>query len=212
MRAFSLVEMVAVIAILVTLMTAGIALMSGTGVQSRKAGVDLLSGLIEQARTTAVVSRCHVVLAIAEPQDFPNSDNQCRLGLFKVAAWPDPLTGSLDATQMSRWQNLNSGIVLLAGKPIGSDGKEIDLGNPLSESQITVKYGAKTVEAHVIAFTPRGGLQYPVDSKPIVLRIAEGSYRGSPAKATANLRSGQTKPTETVLKIGRVTARPYHLD
>ena len=69
--AFSLIEMVAVIAILVILMTAGVSLMNGTGSQSRKAGTDMLGGMIEQARTTAITSRSHVVLAVAEPGDLP---------------------------------------------------------------------------------------------------------------------------------------------
>ena len=44
---FSLIEMVAVIAILVVLMTAGVSLLNGTGAQSRRAGTDMLSGLID---------------------------------------------------------------------------------------------------------------------------------------------------------------------
>ena len=48
--AFSLIEMIVVIAILVILMTAGIAILGGTGAQSRKAGTDMLIGLIEQGK------------------------------------------------------------------------------------------------------------------------------------------------------------------
>lgn len=216
-RAFSLVEMIAVIAILVTLMTAGIALMNGTGAQSRKTATDALIALIEQARTTAITSRSYVVLAIAEPGDVPANDRQCRLGLFKFASLPDPMPDppALDkGVQMNRWQTLNTGVVLLPKQPTTADNQQIDLPNPLDQKEIKITYGAKNQSAtvHAIVFNPRGGLQYPVGSTPLVVRIAEGGYRGPGNKAVANQPAGQSRPTENLLKIGRVTARPYRLD
>ena len=204
--AFSLIEMVAVIAILVTLMTAGVSLLNGTGVQSRKAGTDLLTGLIEQARTKAITSRSHVILAIAEPGDLPAGDERCRIGLFQVnEEWPDAskTPSSLKCTLLNRWQTLNTGIALI---PKQADG----LTNPLDVSEITLTYGGTknlSVKVHAIAFNSRGGLHYPAGSAPIAIRLAEGGYRGKPPVATPN------KPVaENRLKIGRVTARPYRID
>ncbi len=203
--------MVAVIAILVTLMTAGISLLHGTGNQSRRAGMDMLTGMIEQARTTAITSRSYVVLAIAEPGDLPTNDGRCRLGLFKVAMdkWP-PASGApvtLEGTLMSRWQTLNTGIVLIPG--------DVDkVPNPLDPNQqITIDYGGDkklSVRVNAIAFNPRGGLHSPAGSTPIVFRIAEGSYRDGQAKA--NERGADKTITESRLKVGRVTARPYQID
>jgi len=207
--AFSLIEMVCVIAILVTLMTAGLSLLSGTGIQSRKAGTEMLRGLIEQARTAAITTRCHVVLAIAEPGDFPAGDERCRIGLLKVdGEWPDASTTPepLKCTLLNRWQTLNTGIVLIPGDVKGG-------ANPLDQPEVTLAYGGLKnlgVKVHVIAFNPRGGLHYPVGSTPLVLRLAEGGYRGG--KATPNLRGPQKSITENHLKIGRVTARPYWID
>ncbi len=210
MRAFSLVEMMVVIAILVTLMTAGVSLLNGTGSQSRKAGTDMLSGLIEQARTTAITSRSYVVLAIAESGDLPLGDERCRIGLFKVNEdWPDASTTPvpLNCTLLNRWQTLNSGIVLIPG--------DVDkLPNPLNDkSEITITYGGTrnlSVKVHAIAFNSRGGLHYPAGSTPVALRIAEGGYRSG--KATPNERGTQKSIAENRLKIGRVTARPYRID
>lgn len=204
--------MVAVIAILVTLLTAGVSLMSGSGAQSRKAGTDMLSGLIEQARTTAITSRSHILLAIAEPGDLPAGDERCRIGLFKVDEdWPDASTTPvpLKCTLLNRWQTLNTGIVLIPGEVDG-------VANPLDEkSEITLAYGGTknlSIKVHVIAFNSRGGLHYPSGSKPVALRIAEGGYRGTPLKPTPNERGTQKSITENRLKIGRVTARPYRID
>lgn len=207
--AFSLIEMVAVIAILVTLMTAGISLLNGTGPQSRRAATDMLTGLIEQARTAAITSRSTVVLVIAEPGDLPASDERCRIGLFRVDVWPETETSpmTVKGVLLSRWQTVNSGVILLGGDVDG-------VANPMDLPQATVTYtgGGKSlsVEVHAIAFTPRGGLQFPAGSTPVAFRIAEGAYRNG--KATANKRAGQATVTENLLKIGRVTARPYRID
>ena len=208
---FTLVEMVTVIAILATLMTAGVGLLNGTGSQSRKAGTDMLTGLIEQARTKAITSRSHVVLAIAEPGDLPAGDERCRVGLFSVAVdqWPDLSTApatSVKGVLLNRWQTLNTGIVLIGGEVDG-------IANPLDQPEITIAYGGSknlSVKVHAIAFNSRGGLHHPPGSTPIAVRIAEGAYRGG--KASANQRGSQKTITENRLKIGRVTARPYRFD
>jgi hypothetical protein len=150
------------------------------------------------------------VLAIAEPGDLPANDERCRIGLFKVdVEWPDASAtpSPLNCTLLSRWQTLNTGIVLIPG--------DVDkLPNPLDDkSELTITYGGAkhlSVKVHVIAFSSRGGLHYPAGSTPIALRIAEGGYRGG--TATPNKRGPQKSITENRLKIGRVTARPYRID
>lgn len=207
--AFSLIEMVAVIAILIALMTAGVSLLNGTGTQSRRAATDMITGMIEQAKSTAVTSRSYVVLAIAEPGDLPSGDERCRIGLFKVEEWPDSSgsTPDLKGVLLSRWQSINTGVVLLGGDVKG-------VTNPIDEPQITMNYGTgskpQVITVHAIAFNSRGGLHYPLGSSPIALRIAEGGYRNG--KATANLKGPKKGATENRLKIGRVTARPYPID
>jgi type II secretory pathway pseudopilin PulG len=210
--AFSLIEMVAVIAILVTLMTAGVSLLGSTGIQSRKTGTDMLSGLIEQARTKAITSRSNVLLVIAEPGSLPTQDERCRIGLFKVPDnWLDNPTSIKDAELLSRWQNLNTGIALIPGDV---DENGVKIPNPVgANKKINIAYGGTKnlkVNVYAIAFNSRGGLAYPTGSSPVALRIAEGSYRGG--VATPNKRGDAGTITESRLKIGRVTARPYQID
>lgn len=180
--------------------------MNSTGVQSRRAAVDMLSGLIEQARTQAVTSRSYVILAIAEPGDLPTVDDQCRIGLFRVdQGLEDPVT-PVRATLLSRWQTLNTGIAITGGEING-------VPNPLDAPQLTFSYGGAknlSIQAHILAFNPRGGLHSPTGSTPVVLRIAEGRYVNG--KAIAFPRGTSKTATENLLKIGRVTARPYQID
>jgi type II secretory pathway pseudopilin PulG len=206
--AFSLIETIAVIAILVILMAAGASLMKGTGTQARNAGADMLGGMIEQARASAITSRCYVVLAIAEPGDLPTSDERCRLGLFKVAVdkWPMAPSDTAEAELMSRWRTLETGVALIGGNVDG-------VPNPLDGDELTISYGANkpiAVRVHAIAFNPRGGLHYPSGSTPVAMRVAEGSYQKR--KATAYQRGDTGVISENRLKIGRVIARPYRID
>lgn len=205
-RGFSMVEMMVVIAIISILLVAGVSLLSGTGAQARKADTDTMLALIEQARTTAITSRSYVALVIAEPGALPADDERCRIGLFRVAEWPSASSGatSLDeGVLLSRWKPLNTGIVLLGGEVDG-------FRNPLDHPKLTLRYGTNTVTANVIAFNPRGGLHHPAGSDAMILRIAEGTYRGgSPTPIT---RGNDRTIAENQLRIGRVIARPYRID
>lgn len=204
-RAFTLVEIVVVIAVFVILLVAGVGLLGGTGAQARRAGTDMLSGMIEQARTSAITTRSYVVLAVAEPGDLPTGDERCRIGFFKVENWPENDSDPLSAVLMSRWRIFENGVVLIGGDTGG-------LENPLDQPKLQITYGsgnkARTIEVHGIAFNPRGGLHHPRGSMPVALRIAEGAYRDGEAKP---IRRGEAI-AENRLKIGRVTARPYRMD
>lgn len=193
-------------AALVILLASAPALLQGTGYHSRKTGSDLLEGMIEQARTTAITTRSYVVLAVAEPGDLAAGDERCRLGLFRVETWPDSPADPVEGVLIGRWRTLETGIILLGGGAAGAE-------NPLDAAELTVAYdGARmlTVKVHVLAFNSRGGLHYPAGSAPVAMRIAQGGYRAG--KASANRRGESGVITESRLKIGRVTARPYRTD
>jgi prepilin-type N-terminal cleavage/methylation domain-containing protein len=203
-RGFTLVEVLVTISIIVILLSTGVALLGGTGSHSRRSGADLLTGMIEQARTVAVTTRSNVVLAIAEPGDMQVVDGRCRIGLFKLSGWPGDLSQPIAASPISRWRILENNVVLIGGE--GEEG----LVNPLDGEKVTLTSGSKTVTAHVIVFNSRGGLQFPAGSRPLVMRIAEGAYRNGVAKP--NRRAGSGTIPENLIRIGRVTARPYRID
>ena len=201
--------MVTVIAVLTILMMAGVSLMKGSGPQARKAGADLLAGMIEQARASAITTRGNVLLAIAEPGDLPAGDERCQVGLFQINEenWKDEDAEVMKGILISRWKTLETGVVLLGGKV---DGVE----NPLDGPKHTITYGSdakpQTVKVRVIGFNSRGGLRLPAGSSPIVMRIAEGNYRSG--VATPFKRADSQTVSENRLKIGRIIARPYRID
>lgn len=204
--AFSLIEMVAVIAILMTLIAAGVGLTNGSGSQSRRASTDILTSMIEQARTTAITSRCYVVMAIGEPGDFSAGDERCSVGLFKVETWPEQPADPINGNLMARWRFLETGVILMGG-----DVDELD--NPMDLPEITISYGGnkpRTLQVHAIAFNSRGALHYPVGSSPVALRIAEGNFRNG--KATPYHRGDAKIVAENRLQIGRVIGRVHRID
>lgn len=195
-----------VITIISILLGVGIKILGGTSGQARKTATDELAASIELARTTAITTHRVVILAIADPGDLPIADERCRLGLFQVITWPDSTT-TVNATQLRRWQPMPMGAIPNSGDYQG-------IRNPYDLPELTVRYvsAGKDVEVqvHALAFTPRGGLQWPTGSDPLVMRVAEGSYRGG--RAAPDLRGESKAVSENRLLIGRVVARPRRID
>lgn len=195
--------MVVVLAILMTLLVAGISLTNQSNSNSRKIATDVLSSMIEQARTAAITSHSYVVIAIGEPDNYPAGDERCRLGLFEVQTWPDDPADPIKGELMGRWRFLDTGVVLIGGDVNGLD-------NPMDRPEITIFYGGdkpETARFHAIVFTPRGGLHYPAGSSPLAFRIAEGNYRNG--KATPFQRGDAKIVSENHLQIGRVTGHSH---
>jgi prepilin-type N-terminal cleavage/methylation domain-containing protein len=204
-RGFSLIEMVVVLAILVVLMGSA-TILSGGSEKARRAATDQVTGMIEQARNAAMVSRSTVMLVIAEPGSLPTNEDRCVVGLLRVEGdWdpsgPGPVSGKL----LGRWRPLETGVIFL-GQTIGS------LANPLDGPKLPIRYTtSRTVEADVrgLAFNARGRLVHPVGSAPGVIRLAEGGYpKGVP---TPMRRGPDQRISDTWLKIGRVTGRAYEI-
>ena len=203
--AFTLIEIVAVMTIFVILATVSISLINSTGNRARKAATDTFIGLVEQARTRAITAKCHIVLAVVDPADLANGNDRCRVGMFGIKEWTNDFS-VLEGELFNHWESLNRGIVLIPGNVNG-------VANPLDQPKITINYGGSkklTVRTHLIAFNSNGGLHYPYGSAPIIVRLAEGGYRNG--IATPNKRGPNKAISENLLKIGRVTARPYRID
>jgi prepilin-type N-terminal cleavage/methylation domain-containing protein len=211
-RAFTLIEMVVVMAIITTLMIAGTSLLSGRGPQSRRTGTDMLCGLIEHARTTAMTTHSEILIAIAEPGDLPGSDGHARIGLFRkiVSTASKSITTVDHYDRISRWQIFQTGVVILGGKPAVTqlDGAQNPMDEPKQEF-IDSRQNLK-MTMHAISINAGGSVIIPDGSGSIFFRISEGSYRDG--KAIPNIPKGMQVTPENLLKIGRVIARPYQIN
>jgi hypothetical protein len=203
--AFSLAELATVIAVLVILMGSGAHLLGNTGTHARKCGTDMIVNMIGNARDTAIATRRNVVLAIAEPDDLENTDERCRLGIFKVDTWPEPFNGEIiKAVQKGRWHPLEPGLAIKGGNIDGLD-------NPLDAPEITLQYGSesrpRSAKVHAITFNSRGKIILPASVNPVLMRIADGNYRNG--KAMLRKQGEKGVVAENKIKVGRVSSRPY---
>lgn len=203
---FSLVEIVVTITIISILMVTAVSLMGDNSPKARRATSDLLSSMVEQGRSRAITTHSKVLLAVAEPGDLPIDDSSCRLALFKLTEF-DEKTGRAKGELLRRWDVVTGGVALVGGEVDG-------FRNVMDNREVELTYSARgkdfTIRVHGLVFNPRGGRLWPVGSAPVVLRVAEGGYRGDTKKASANKRGG--KIAEDRLKIGRVIARPQRFD
>lgn len=195
---FSLVELIAVIAIVLVLTAIGVSLLGNSRGEALRTGTEQFTTLVEQARTSAITRRRPVVLAIAEPGVGNFGDDRCRIGLFELDAWRpgEPHEGR----QIQRWQPLPTGVALFGG--------EVDsLANVKDETAIplTWRAGKESAAMPGLVFGPRGGLLAPAGSESVVVTFAAGTYRDGVAVRTGEER-GKT------VRIGRVVARPWQMD
>lgn len=194
------------ISIMSVLLVTGVSLMGDNTAKARRTTSDLLSAMIEQGRSQAITSHSQVLLAVAEPKDLPIDDNSCRLGLFKLTEF-DEKTGRAKGELLRRWDVVTGGAVILGGDVNG-------FRNVMDQQEVELTYGSRgknfTIQVHGLVFTPRGGREWPVGSSPMIMRVAEGGYRGEARKAVANKREGVI--AEDRFKIGRVIARPQRYD
>lgn len=199
-------EMVVVMAILLILMGSAAMYLSGGSEKARRAATDQVTGMVEQARNTALVSRSTVMFVIAEPGALPTYEDKCVVGLLRVEGdWDPSSPETVSGDLLGRWRPLENGVIFMGGV-IGS------LANPMDAPKRSIQYAtSRTIEAEVrgVAFNARGRLIYPVGSSPAVIRIAEGGYpRGVP---TPMRRGSDQRISDTWLKIGRVTGRAYEV-
>jgi prepilin-type N-terminal cleavage/methylation domain-containing protein len=205
--AFTLIEMAIVLSIVSLIFVSGFQLLRNTGVYARKTSTDLLESLVERGRSSAASSRSVALLAILEPGELPEID-EASMGIFRVIEWE---TGQMAVTveMLQRWQPVEPGIVFARGD-------EQSIRNAMDEPAITLKYlrgeDEIQIEVHALAFTPRGRLHWPVGSDPVLIRLAEGSYRGKRKNPVLHFQGDEPSVAETRIRIGRTLARSYRLN
>ena len=197
------------IAVMTILLVSGVSLLNGTGSKARRATTDILSGMIDQGRSTAITSHSQVLMAIAEPKDLRNnSDSQARVALFKITEF-DKSTGKATGEMIRKWEVLNSGVALIGGRAG-------DMRNIIDEQEVDLTYTSSgrnlNIKVHGFVFGTRGGRDWPAGSGPVIVRIAEGGYRGEQKAPSPNYRGQSRDVIEDCLKIGRVIARPQRFE
>jgi prepilin-type N-terminal cleavage/methylation domain-containing protein len=195
--AFSLVELLAVIAIIATLSALMVpAINSHSGVAGRRGAVNTIMNTLEQARVAALESGRDVYVVFWR-RDFPEAD---AIGVFRETE-----TGSGNYEQLSRWLPLPKRIML--HKP--EQGRNIfheSTGLPSSFALNRVFFsGGATATATrlgVIQYSASGTLLHPSNSRDALIILAEGQRTDGTEKVTLN------SPDFEIISVAKYTGRP----
>lgn len=170
------------------------------GGRAQRTGRDALVTTVDRARTEAISTQRKVLLAVARPDQLPDSGGRLHLGLFEIADVPAG-DGSVSGRQLGRWRALPRGLVMVGGDVGG-------LRNLLDEEELNLSYkdGQESVMVHGLGFSPRGGLVWPQGSDPVAMKLAEGTYRGGEPRVA---RRGGSEVGIDAVRVGRVVARAW---
>jgi type II secretory pathway pseudopilin PulG len=202
--AFTLVEMLAVTAIITILLglivPAVHAITKGAG---RRAAIHQLITTFDQARVAAIKSACSVYIGFAD-STFPNVDMRHRsFILFRPRSKDDTPSvdtrGASNYVYLTSWKKLPEGIAIKSenNSIVGAKGASI----PIAPADRFPNLRAGRLP--VVEFNSTGGVSQPVDSKALQLFIYEGFFQnGRDVIAQAD------RDISDVISIARFTGRP----
>jgi len=177
-RAFSLVELLAVMAIIVLMASLlAPAVKSFTSTAGRKGAVNILMNTFEQARAAALETGSNVYVVLWKRQ-FPDRDSL--IVMKEASEWDPQMKGkSLDEDKitlipLSRYLPIPEGVLLFDGK-----GKNVFKASSMSADLLdqlpkTGNEQPKSDEVGYVMFSPNGTVQHPSNSTECKLFISEG--------------------------------------
>ena len=201
--AFTLLELLVVIALLLLLAGLAQVSMSASPGDERRMACDQLIAMVERARTIAVVRRSPVVLGLDSPDGPGPRDAVGRVALFQINAWPCVRDEALPAVKLTRWMPMGRGVVFHAGAVEG-------MGNPIDAAAWRLEFGpggGDFIQVKALVFDATGRLVYPEGLLPVVLRLAEARYVGGRTVVWEKGTSGVV--AEDWVRVGRHSGRPH---
>jgi len=201
--AFTLLELLVVIALLVLLLGLAQVSMSASPGDDRRVACEQLIAMVERARATAVVRRSPVILGLDPPDGTDLRDEGGRMALFQVDSWPCERDEVLPAVMLTRWQAIGRGVVFHAGAVES-------MSNPIDEAPWLLGLGpgaGESIGVNALVFDAGGRLVYPEGVLPAVLRLAEGRYVCG--QVVVDEKGASNAVAEDWVRVGRHSGRPH---
>jgi prepilin-type N-terminal cleavage/methylation domain-containing protein len=199
--AFSLIECLAVIAIIAVLLVTAIPMFSNSAVNASQASREIVKAHLQQARAHAIASGSSTAVAI--PALGSGGELGARaISLFEVeksgASYIPATDTNGDEMLLQRWETLPGNFHFLAASQVSS-------GKPTivdSADTLQTNYKGKAVTCHLIVFAPTGQIVLPASEVNIAL--AQAVTRGSSLSLT---RKNGSSPVFDLLQVNRLTGR-----
>lgn len=203
--AFSLVELLAVIAIMALLMAVAVPVFSDPSNSARQSSREIIKAHLQRARAHAIASGS--ATAIAVPVLATGGELGARaITLFEVAkngAVYEPVkdAGGVEM-QLQRWETLPGGFHFMPSSLVSSPKPTI----VDSAETLQTNYKGKAVTCHLIVFAPNGQIVLP--SSETNIAIARAARSGSSLAIT---QKSKGSPVYDLLQVNRLTGRTRNI-
>jgi type II secretory pathway pseudopilin PulG len=204
--AFSLVELMAVIAIILILTSLlGPAINSMTSTAGRKGAVNTLMNTLEQARAAALETGANVYVILWQ-REFPDQDSL--IVVRDPVEWNANEQGK-DFIPLTKWIQLPKGVLLYSGKGKSIFGLGVPKSLPSGALSQLKTGGSTPSEGHVavLQFGPSGTVQHPsgkLYNFPII--VSEG-VRGTGGTEAILADKKQKNGGFEIIRLRRFTGR-----
>ena len=199
--AFSLVELLAVIAIMTILLAVAVPIFTDPSNSARQASREIIKAHLQRARAHAIASGSSTAIAI--PILATGGDLGGRaISLFEVvkngAVYEPAKDGSGVQMQLQRWETLPGNFHFMPSSLISSTKLTIV---DATETLLT-NYKGKAVTCHLIVFAANGQIVLP--SSETNIAIARATNRGNSLTLT---QKSNGSPVYDLLQVNRLTGR-----
>ena len=199
--AFSLIELLTVIAIIAVLLVAAIPMFSNSAVNASQASREIVKAHLQQARAHAIASGSSTAVAI--PVLGSGGELGARaISLFEVEKAGGTYTPAKDANGdellLQRWETLPGNFHFLTASQVSS-------GKPTivdSADTLQTNYKGKALTCHLIVFAPNGQIVLPASE--INIALAQAAPRGN---SLAPTRKNGGSPVFDLIQVNRLTGR-----
>jgi prepilin-type N-terminal cleavage/methylation domain-containing protein len=199
--AFSLIELLTVIAIIAVLLVAAIPMFSNSAVNASQASREIVKAHLQQARAHAIASGSSTAVAI------PVLGSGGELGARAISLFEVEKTGAIytpakdangDELLLQRWETLPGNFHFLTASQVSS-GKPTIID---SADTLQTNYKGIAVTCHFIVFAPNGQIVLPASE--INIALAQAAPRGSTLALT---RKNEGSPVFDLIQVNRLTGR-----
>lgn len=196
---FSLVELLAVVAILMLLMAVAVTTMMPTAARARQAARAMLEGQLARTRSHAVSAGVPTALLFAGYQ--ADGGIAGRATAVVEVEWDDQAAAWKSKRVLSRWEAMPGQVVFFPGA-VANCGPTL-----MDRPQVLAARGPSgaDVSGPFLLFGPNGGVEWPAAGEPLVVAFGSGAVQGGGVQATEKGPDGV--PVHDRLLLSRLTGR-----
>lgn len=201
LSAFSLIELLAVIAIVMILSGIAVLGLAGSSLNARKASREIFNAHLNQARAHAIASRKSTALII--PTKDSGRSGLREISMIEVEKKDGsyvPIPDDEEKAVLMRWSKLPNHFHFVTSHMIGMEQPTV----VDHEQTVKVFHRGKEIDCHMLVFAPHGQIVYPTPGSPVHVAIAKATHENHTLRISEEADNG--KGFDLIL-VNRLTAK-----